>query len=500
MNPITVKRAREAMLWTTWRLQLTIPSVLAKGEEFALRMTAFGPDGLPSGAFPREIVFEDSPGIEGLPKSTRFAKDIGGHITIEGLRAVGPEYAFVSAIPEGCPGKVASNPAWVFEDPPYRVFWGDLHIHTTYSNCMPWSCKEPEFAYEFARDAAHLDFAAAADHLRGIASDANRWARLQELAQEYEEARRFVPFLAFESSHKTGFGGDNNAYFLETDAPYFWLDREDMRGTQPEVTLRQLWDFLDATGKGYFTVPHHTGRAGKYRSFADADYDVEREPLFEIFSGWGSSESRCSRFPLYAGNSDEPAYFVDALKAGCRYGVIASSDDHTTLPGGESTTWGAPAGPKCLAAWIHKGLAAVRAQDLTRDALWRAMKSRNCYGTTFSRTLLDFSIDGLHMGQEGEAKKDGALWRRREVRVRILSTDRQAPSVALVRNGEEIARKRSGGVEKQEVVFEDEAPLDGIAVRDARFHPGPFVVYYVRAETQHGQTQWSSPVWLDVGE
>ena len=37
MDPRILANAREASFWTTWRLQLTLPSVLARGEEFSLR-------------------------------------------------------------------------------------------------------------------------------------------------------------------------------------------------------------------------------------------------------------------------------------------------------------------------------------------------------------------------------------------------------------------------------------------------------------------------------
>ena len=496
MDPRILAEAREAVLWTTWRLQLTIPSVLAAGEEFCLRITAFAPDGLPSSEFDREIVFEASPGVEGLPASTCFSPRDGGHVAIGGLRALGPERAFVVARPKGCPAQVRSNPAWVFDDPPYRLYWGDLHVHTTYSNCSAWACKDPEFCYAYARDATHLDFAAAADHLRGIASDERRWPRLQELVRQYDSPGRFVPFLGFESSHKTGFGGDNNAYFLGADAPYFWPDREDMRGTSPEVTLRQLWDFLDATGEEYITIPHHTGRAGKYRSFADAVYDPDREPIFEIFSMWGSSESRWNLFPLYAGNSDEPCYFRDALKAGCRYGVIASSDDHRTLPGGEGKGR-QPTGLLRLGTYVHHGLAAMRAQVLTRRSLWRAMRQKSCYATTLARALLDVQIGDVSMGQAAHVSRGDPLWKTRNVRVDFFTTEPGSADVILLRNGEEIACER-WTPEHPSIVLVDEQPLEDVVLRDAPFHPEPFVVYYVRAQNPFHQTQWSSPIWLDV--
>ena len=489
--------AADALFWTNWRVQLTIPSVLEPGEEFNLRITAFDPTEMPNEGFGRRLVFEECRGIEGLPESTGFEKGCEGLITITGLKAVGPGTAWVAARPEGCPGVVKSNPAWVVESPPYRVYWGDLHVHTTYSNCSPWACKDPEFCYEYASKASHLDFAAAADHLRGIASDESRWPRLQRLVTEYDSPGTFVPFLAFESSHKSGYGGDNNVYFLNANAPYFWIDREDMKGISPEVTLRQLWDFLDATGQEYFTVPHHTGRAGKYRDFAQGDHDAARECLFEVFSAWGSSEMKAGKFPLYAGETDRPAYFRDALKLGCRYGVFASSDDHRTLPGSMSSVWSAPAGPRGLAGYSQHGLAAVRAPRLTRDEIWKALKARSCYATTFERTLLDVSVNGVGMGQVACVGDDAAIKRRREIAVRWCSSAQKSLEVTLVRNGEEIESAMS--VQDQDsVLFTDSACLDDIAVRDAKHHPAPFVVYYVRLEDRLGQTQWSSPVWLDL--
>jgi hypothetical protein len=502
MDPRLIADAKDALFLTNCFLEMRMPSVLEPGEPFDLRITAIGTDCLPMQNITRKLLFEESPGVIGLPESVTLSPDDGGVVVIPDLEAVGPGHACVSARLDGAEAPVFSNPAWVMNDPPYRIFWGDIHVHTTYSNCSDWACKDPEFCYAYARDVSCLDFCAAADHLRGIASEEGRWARLQELVRLYDEPGRFVPFLAFESSHKTGWGGDHNAYYAGLDGPYFWLDRDDMRGISPEVTLRQLWDFLDATGEEYFTVPHHTGRAGKYRSFADPVYDAQREPVFEIFSCWGTSESRHSRFPLLGGNTDTPSYFVDAIKAGCRYGVIASSDDHRTLPGGEHVS-AVRTGPRPLNSHPGNGLTAVRAPELTRASIVKAIKSRNCYATTFARTLLDMTVDDIPMGQEAHVPAADSLRRRRTIRVKLMSTEQERTDVVLMRNGEEIAR-REWNREAPEIVFEDADKLEDIAIRDAQFHPAPFVAYYVRAETRSrledraGQTQWSSPIWLDL--
>ncbi|MFW5798304.1 MAG: DUF3604 domain-containing protein, partial [Planctomycetota bacterium] len=293
-----------------------------------------------------------------------------------------------------------------------------------------------------------------------------------------------------------GFGGDNNAYYMGTEGPYFWLDRDDMTGAGPAVTLRQLWDFLDQTGHPYMTIPHHTSRDGKYRSFADPAYDAKRERLFEIYSGWGSSERRINRFPLRGGNSDEPAYFVDALKAGCRYGVIASSDDHRTLPGVEAGNGPALSADEQL--WHrHNGLAGVWARELTRESLWEAMTARRTVATTFERTLLELSVDDVPMGAEADLSGTDAMTRKRTIRARALGLSRGRTDLVLVRNGDDIARK-PWSIGQPDVVFEDHDPIHDVAITDAMHHQGPFVVYYLRLENAFGSTQWSSPVWLDL--
>jgi len=480
------------------RIHLTVPSVLATGEKFPLRVTVFGADGLPDDGFEGELRFAESKGVEGLPGCLAFGPGNDGMYRLDGLRAVGPDFARVQGEIENWP--VVSNPAWVFDDPPYRVYWGDLHVHTVLSRCHPWSCKSPEFCYLFARDAAHLDFAAAADHLRGIAWDESHWPNLQKCAAEFNEDLRFAAILGFESSHKTGMGGDNNAYFLEDDAPYFWVDREDMKGNAPAVPLEDMWRFCRESGKTFFTAPHHTGRAHKYRAFNNDTYDAGVEPVFEIYSAWGSSERRWNEFPLSNGNTDEPAYFVDALKQGCRYGVIASSDDHTTMPGGESRNWGAAFGRTGLNGYHHQGLAAVRTGDLTRGSVFRALRGRSTYATTFGRALVDVGLGHASVGQELVLSRSDALRSRREIKVRLSPDSPGGGSVVLVRNGEEVMwASYSPKRDVHEISLVDESNVDEVAVRGARHHPDPFVVYYVRVDAGAKQTHWTSPIWVDVG-
>lgn len=500
-----LEEARAVALLTGHRIQIVIPSILQPDEPFSARISVVQRDGLPPTCFPHTLQFESMPNVAGLP--SRYAFDPASPVgEIQGLTArkagVVRIVASVETAPNrGVPTLVFSNPAWVLPDPPARLYWGDLHIHTHFSNCSSWRCLDPEWAYRYARNVSFLDFAAAADHLRGIASNPARWTRLQEMARRFNQPGRFVAFLAFESSHAQGFGGDNNAYFLHDDASFFWLDRDDMRGIAPAVPLETLWSAMKANGSPFFTVPHHTGRAAKFRAWNEPRYDPLREPLFEIFSSWGSSEMRWSRYPISGGNNDAPSYFVDALKAGARFGVVASSDDHATLPGAIHAFRVNPFGPVWPQGSAHKGLAAVWAPALTRGSLFDALRHRSTFATTHYRTPLELQIGDARMGEE--LTTDDALRHRRTIRLRFtLDNNIPAATLTLVRNGEPFARQNFRGAALAEsiceAVFEDTDDLETIALRNTPYHPDPFVVYYLRLEDAHGGTAWSSPIWLDL--
>lgn len=503
MKDELLKSAQNLSLVINQRIQIVIPSILAEGESFIARISVTGSDAMPVDSFPNVLHFEESVGVEGLPKNFKLDPE-KSMAQIGPLKAVGPKTVLIRAkvdTPDvqDVSAKISSNPAWLFKVPQYRLFWGDIHVHTKYSNCSPWRCQDPEWCYCYARDISLLDFAAAADHLRGIALEDKRWPRLQELVRTYDQPGRFATFLAFESSHAQGFGGDNNVYYLDDNAPYFWLDRDDMRGIAPKVHVRDLWNWLDSNSRAYFTVPHHTGRAAKYRSWDENYYEPAREPLFEIYSSWGSSEMRHNRLPLSGGNNDAPSYYVDALKAGARFGVIASSDDHATLPGSVHHFRIDPFSVPTINGYAHKGLAAVRSAELTRKSLFEAMMRRDVYATTHSRSLVDMRIGDASMGQEMPADK--SLRAKRSIVVRFTPENSPGAKVTLMRNGEQLDVKSLKGpnlaAEVNEVVFEDSEEPAKIAIRDAKFHPEPFVVYYARIEDTNGAHQWTSPIWID---
>ena len=118
---------------------------------------------------------------------------------------------------------------------------------------------------------------------------------------------------------------------------------------------------------------------------------------------------------------------------------------------------------------------------------------------TFERSLLDVRIGDLTMGRAAVIDRGDPLRRSREIRVAFLASRRRGPhhQIVLLRNGEEIQRM-PWDPERPHAAFRDDDPLDQIAIRDATWRPDPFVVYYARVEDKFDETQWSSPIWLDL--
>ena len=115
---------------------------------------------------------------------------------------------------------------------------------------------------------------------------------------------------------------------------------------------------------------HVGGRYADIRQY----FDQELGSLVEVLSCWGIFE-----WLLW-----------DAFEQGYVVGVMCNSDGHKGRPGAE--------GPGAGEFGIRSGLTCVLAEELTRDSVFAALKSRHCYGTSGPRIDLAFDVNGYGMG------------------------------------------------------------------------------------------------------
>ena len=478
-------------------LLVTVPSIVKVGEEFDLRLTMMDLSGMPDEGYEGLITLTPSEESLEVPDKVELKPRDRGRLTVRGLRATHPGAYVIQAEVDGSPSPgPSSNPLLARESPRRRLYWGDIHVHSVYSNCHADYAKHPEFAYWYAREVAHLDFCAVTDHVRGLTP--SRWADLKRLADKYYTPGRFVTFLGFESSHAKEFGGDINVYYESTDGDYFWLEREDMKGTTPKVPLSTLYAWLEHQGMPFIVVPHHTPRAGKYRDFDLPYYAGKDEPVLEVFSMWGSSEARNDGLYLKGGKATARAYLEDALALGYRYGVIGSSDTHHTLPGSPVSSLPRPYHhpPNKL---TNQGLAAVYGPSLTRRDLFASLRLRSCYATTSTRPIIDFQVNGVPMGSSlvvGEKMLGD-----REISLSIYTSIRPG-LVEIIRNNQILYSFRLADGVETHYTFTDRDDPRSLWITGAPMSKRPFFYYYLRVTflgDHSGIRAWSSPIWVEKG-
>jgi hypothetical protein len=274
------------------------------------------------------------------------------------------------------------------------------------------------------------------------------WARYIELADRHNEPGVFTTFAAYEFSPVLEGGGKHhrNVIFNGGDLPEHAISSQDV------ANAIELWRGLEEACTGscdFLTIPHNMNKGwGLFYSrhtwngdtYGEDDWRLRkrREPLAEMYQVKGASE--CA---LGVGATDEECAFEQVLKPceqgqenGCAlessfarqglkigmqldrefgfnpmaFGFVAATDAHNANPG-DAEEWdfvgkvGAASSPalrrlrtrpgsephnQILMDHGSGGLAAVWAEENTRDAIFAGMQRREAYGTSGPRIALRF--------------------------------------------------------------------------------------------------------------
>lgn len=388
----------------------------------------------------------------------------------------------------------------------YNIYWGDPHGHSGFSECY-WkdtdfpSC-DPDTYYKNARRSARLDFATLTDHDLNIAEE--DWMAIVESSERANAPGEFVTIPGYEWTSSRY--GHQNLYFLKgpftfvksrlsgentgpMDRTALWAPSEAADWMPPA----ELWNRIGGLAGNVITVPHHVGV-----SQMPYDWNYHNpafQPVTEITSLWGNFES--PETDIGRGISDvlPDRYVRDALNRGYRLGFIGGGDSHDGHPGEayfgprkkrnvvEGLILGRSSVGRSIAEFISdetantRGLTAVLAEELTREAVFGAIASRRCYATTGARIEVVFTVNGRPMGSDFGIGTD------EKVSIGI-SVKGKAPlrSVELVRNNGVRHAYAPDGVK-----FSTE--LTDTPGRGTTW-------YYLRVLQADGHRAWSSPVWV----
>lgn len=300
--------------------------------------------------------------------------------------------------------------------------------------------------YAFLRSVANvsgLDVYTRTPEIDAIGREA--WQLMVDAAERHYEPGVFTTLLGYEwTSMPDGQNLHRNVIYRDTNVPD--LPYSSVESLDP----RDLWDALDAQraeGKVMLAIPHNANVSNGLM-YARGQYDgspideayarqrVRNEPISEILQIKGTSdthpllspEDEFANFEIYdaqlslSGEASDPSgsYARDALRTGIefahsegfnpyRFGVIGSSDSHNAS---SSVEEGAHHGKLPLmdgtaalrlgkamllsgslnrpSQWGAAGLAAVWAQENTRESVYDALARRETYATSGPRMSLRF--------------------------------------------------------------------------------------------------------------
>lgn len=351
-----------------------------------------------------------------------------------------------------------------------QLYWGDLHFHSNFSNDVMLQGIEnsPEECYLYGREVSGLDFACLTDHYepalrtwvpmleRGLGMTPAMWEQSKDVADRLNVPGEFVTLIGYEYRTRRG---DTNLYFRDRKAAPLLPGQVD--------SLARVREHL--RGTEYFSAPHLHPYSHQYLTFGPwkwgreviecwQDLGGDAEPVIEVFSRhgryefYGNQPHMSPRRGMTEGNSVQAH-----LLRGHRYGLCAGSDDH----------WGRPG---------QDGLIAVYAPELTREAIFDAIRRRRCYGTTNARILVDFRVNGCFMGESCLSEQ------RTRIRAEVHGTDRLA-RVEIIRDGRILHAIEPDDADCV-VEHEDKMPVLGTCF------------YYLRVLQADQHMAWSSPVWV----
>jgi len=338
----------------SWKV--VAPTLRALGETFSLGVKAVDAWGNPTAPICGPLTLAADGSVSGLPEQVVFPPGDRA-VRVENLVADAPGIVRFTLRGEDQGVLAVSNPVTFAADMQPRSYWGDLHGQSGETVGV-----DPIENYlQFARDLAFLDVSG---HQANDFQISNAfWDKINATTRRMNQDGTFIVFPGYEWSGNTPVGGDHNVFFrhenrqIRRSSHAMLADRDDI-GTDA-TNLHALFDSLQ--NEDCVVYAHVGGRP------ADVGYahDPKLRTAVELHSNWGSFEW----------------ILTDSLKLGHRVGVVCNSDGHKGRPGD------GPPGATEFGA--YGGLTCFFAPELTRDAIFEAMRRRHHYGTTGARIHLD---------------------------------------------------------------------------------------------------------------
>jgi len=336
-----------------------LPTGRRVGETFSLGFKGEDKWGNPSHLVAGRFSLEASMPVNGLPESLDLP---GGDLSTIVRNLSVDQPGDLTIVVKDSAGRTisSSNPLRIASAMELSPFWADLHGQSEETI----GTNSARDLIEFARDRAFLDVMSHQGNDFQITIPF--WEELNRLTAEFNEDGRFVIFPGYEWSGNTGLGGDRNVMYKHEGRPIHRSHHalvEDLSDVASDANSAS--DLFKSLAGEDCVVFAHIG--GRYADIAVA-HDGLIERSVEVHSDWGTFEW----------------LLEDAFEQGYRVGVLANSDGHKGRHGASH--------PGASLFGAYGGLSCLLATDLSRDALFEALRHRHHYATTGTRLHLDTRV------------------------------------------------------------------------------------------------------------
>jgi len=358
-----------------------------------------------------------------------------------------------------------------FEGKAYSLVYGNLHEHSENSPC--WSAGTDGTLHEdyrFGLFSENYNFVAITDH--GYSLNELYWRKNLRLADFYNDPPYFVALPAMEWTLSArgdlervlGAGHYNVVFASSEEARKFIRNSQEVFNVNTPESKNSplLWELLHEKQINCITIPHHPADEAH-----PVDWNVHDDyyvPVVELFQCRGNGEypGAPREINLERHNTtDSRRAFVDYALREKKYkmGFVASGDHNG----------------------MGVGVAALWVEELSREGILEAMRSKRCFATTGDKMIVDFRLNENPVGSSPGIS--GAP----ELSIKVKG-QRELEKVEVLRNSRVIKEfTLSGKYLDFEENFADSDYQDETEV----------LYYYIRATQKNKELAWSSPIWVE---
>jgi len=321
----------------------------------------------------------------------------------------------------------------------YKAYLGNVHCHTGFSD----GAHTPNFAYDYARYVAKLDFLGITEHsnLFDDTFDANasrKWRDIKRFAEEKTENGKFLALMGSETTWYNQFG-HMNMY----GADYF-LNPYELRYNDTKQYYERLKEYPRAINQW-----NHPWSCGDRHLDMFEPYDAELDPVMYTMELKSFEDLEMEGL----------SYYIHALDLGWHIAPVGNQDNH-------SADWGT----------YNDVRTGVVVKQLTKADFYDAYRNHRTYYTCAKNLRLAYQTNGYMMGSIIPKAEQYCF----EVKLTNQETDAEFKSIEVL--GEQ------GKVLMTVPVIGHSADISFDVTVQNRY-------YFLRIRQQDGALAITAPVW-----